>query len=150
MGSEEVGWDGVPLPFASDEVLDMLFPLPPAEPLPVTKAVFKVIPVQKRTYDPKCLTSCPICKSNRVFECQLMPNLINILRTEKTEKLTDEERRKAVEKALKGGDAPDIRGMEWGTCMIFSCAKNCCIDDDGEFEARECWREELVLVQWDK
>jgi pre-rRNA-processing protein TSR4 len=141
---------GVPLAFASDKVLDLLFPIPPTPPLPVTKAAFKVVPVQKRIYDPTPLSPCPLCKSKRVFECQLMPNLINILRSGEIEKkLTDEERRKAVEKALKGGDTPDTRGMGWGTCMIFSCEKDCCIDDDGQFEARECWREELVLVQWD-
>lgn len=139
---------GVPLPFASDMVLDVLFPIPPAPPPPVTKAVFKVIPVQKRMYAPTSLSPCPLCKSKRVFECQLMPNLINILRSGQTEgNLTDEERRKAVEMALKGGDTLDAMG--WGTCMIFSCEKDCCVDDNGEFEARECWREELVLVQWD-
>lgn len=128
----------------------MLFPLPPAEPLPVTKAVFKVVPAQKRTYNPK-LAPCSLCRSKRVFECQLMPNLINVLRTgDVAKKLTDEERRKEVERALKSGGASDVRGMEWGTCMVFSCAKDCCTDDAGEFEARESWREELVLVQWDK
>lgn len=81
-----------------------------------------------------------------------MPNLINILRSGEGDgkKMTDEERRKAVEMALKGGDNADRKGMEWGTCMIFSCEKDCCTDDKGEFEARECWREELVLVQWDE
>lgn len=141
---------GIPLPFASDKVFDVLFPVQPQPPLPVTKAVFKVLPAQKRIYDPTSLPPCPLCKSKRVFECQLMPNLINVLRSGETEtKLTDEERRKAVEKALKGGDAPDIRGMGWGTCMVFACENDCCVDDDGEFEARECWREELVMVQWD-
>jgi pre-rRNA-processing protein TSR4 len=141
---------GVPLPFASDKVFDLLFPTQPQPPLPVTKAAFKVVPAQKRIYDPTSLSPCLLCKSKRVFECQLMPNLINILRSGETEKkLTDEERRKAVEKALKGGDALDARGMGWGTCMIFVCEKDCCVDDDGEFEARECWREELVMVQWD-
>jgi len=32
-----------------------------------------------------------------------------------------------------------------GDVYDFSCEKDCCVDDDGEFEARECWREELVL-----
>ena len=152
----EISWGryelkGVPLPFASDKVFDAIFPVPPAIPLPVTKPDFKVVPAQKRTYDPSSLSACPICKSKRVFECQLMPNLINILRPRETDsnKMTDEERRKAVEIALKGGDNAD-NGMEWGTCMIFSCEKDCCNDDKGEFEAKECWREELVLVQWDE
>ena len=142
---------GDPLPFASDKVFDLLFPVQPQSPLPVTRAAFKVVTIQKRVYNPVSLSPCPLCKSKRVFECQLMPNLINILRSGETEtKLTDEERRKAVENALKGGNAPDTRGMGWGTCMIFSCEKDCCVDDDGEFEARECWREELVIVQWDE
>ena len=142
---------GVPLPFVSDKMFDLLFPALPPESLLVTKAAFEVVSVKKRIYDPKSLLPCPLCKSKRVFECQLMPNLINIVQSSETQKiqLTDEERRRVVEKVLKGGDATDTRGMGWGTCMIFSCEKDCCVDDDGEFEARECWREELVLVQWD-
>lgn len=141
---------GVPLPFASDKIFDLLFPSPPMAPLPITKPDFKVVHAQKRIYDPSCLSPCPSCKCKRVFECQLMPNLISILRLgESDKKLTEEERRNAVQKALKGGDTSEKRGMEWGTCMIFSCEQDCCVDDDGEFEARDCWREELVLVQWD-
>lgn len=138
---------GVPLPFASDKAFDSLFPKPPSLPLPVTKPDFKVVHPQKRVYDSSAIPSCPLCKSTRVFECQLMPNLINILRVtedDKVKKLSDEERRKVVEKALK-----EKVGMEWGTCLIFSCSKDCCISSDGDFEGRECWREEYVLTQWD-
>lgn len=80
-----------------------------------------------------------------------MPNLINVLRLGETEssKLTDEERRKAVETFLKSGDVPDKGGMEWGTCMVFSCENDCCVENDGKSKIKECWREELVLVQWD-
>ena len=81
-----------------------------------------------------------------------MPNLINVLRPaweEKTKKkLTDEERRKEVERALKGTDKSDKRGMDWGTCMIFSCEKDCCVENGKE--AKEAWREEVVYIQWDK
>jgi pre-rRNA-processing protein TSR4 len=141
---------GVPLPFASDKVFDLLFPAPPPVSLPVTKAAFKVVPIQKQMYDPSFLSPCPSCKSKRVFECQLMPNLINILRSgEMEKKLTEKERKQVVERALKGSHTSNVWGMSWGTCMIFSCEKDCCVDDDGAFQARECWREELVLVQWD-
>jgi len=82
-----------------------------------------------------------------------MPNLINVLRctddANSGKQLSDEERRKAVERALKGVAAPDegaARGMEWGTCMVFSCENDCCVDESG-METRECWREEVVLVQ---
>ncbi|KAJ7453954.1 programmed cell death protein 2 [Mycena galericulata] len=140
--------EGTPLPYASDSVLNSLFPMPPAPPLPVTKAAFTVVPPAKRTYDPSSIPLCPVCKSKRVFECQLMPNLINVLRNgdaeEKNKKLTDEERRILVEEELKRGKA---RGMEWGTCLIFSCSKDCSLNDDGT-EVRETWREEVVLIQW--
>jgi len=78
-----------------------------------------------------------------------MPNLINVLRkggNVETSKMTDEERRKMVEKALKSQETDATRGMEWGTCMIFSCEQDCCKDTDGR-EAKECWREELVFIQ---
>lgn len=76
-----------------------------------------------------------------------MPNLINILRgvESNSKKLSDEERRAAVQKTLKGGSE---KGMEWGTCMIFSCENDCRIDAVGK-EEKDVWREELVLVQWD-
>ena len=72
-----------------------------------------------------------------------MPNLINVLRDEdekKNQAMTDEERRKHVQMVLKGAGA---RGMSWGTCLIFSCKDDCC-------ESKEGWKEEVVLVQWDK
>ncbi|KAJ6591843.1 programmed cell death protein 2 [Mycena vulgaris] len=143
--------EGTPLPYASDSVLDSLFPVPPAPPLPVTKPAFTVVPPTKRSYNPASIPPCPVCKSKRVFECQLMPNLVNVLRSgdadDKSKKLTDEERRKLVEQELKHGSSDGRRGMEWGTCLIFSCSKDCALTDGGK-EARESWREEMVLVQW--
>ncbi|KAG2113212.1 programmed cell death protein 2 [Suillus discolor] len=142
---------GIPLPFSSDKVFDRLFPFPPQDPLPVTKAAFKVVPTVRRSYSTTSIPPCPACKAARVFECQLMPNLINVLRAsikdEDTQKLTDEQRMKVVQEVLQKKVSSDKRGMEWGTCMIFSCEKDCCVDDySGD---KECWREELVLVQWD-
>ncbi|KAF5328161.1 hypothetical protein D9619_013450 [Psilocybe cf. subviscida] len=144
--------NGTPLPFASDATFDLLWPAPRADPLPVTKPAFKVVHPQRRLYDPSGVAKCARCGGRRVFECQLMPNLINVLRASEsdgkksTKKMTDEERRAAVERALKGQDK-DARGMEWGTCMVFSCEKDCCVE--GGKEAKEAWREEVVLVQWD-
>ncbi|KAL4072935.1 programmed cell death protein 2 [Scleroderma yunnanense] len=146
---------GTPLPFASDKVFESLFPDPPQDPLPITKAAFKVVPEVKRSYNTSSIPRCPVCKSSRVFECQLMPNLINILRDTAKEKdidvrnLTDEQRIKAVQEALKRSKELDSRCMEWGTCMVFSCEKDCCLSDDGK-GVNECWREECVLVQWDE
>ena len=143
---------GTPLPFASDKVFDQLFPAPPPPNLPVTRPDSMVVPPQKRVYDPASVPKCPRCKSRRVFECQAMPNLINVLKWPGSQPakraLSDEERRKEVEKALKGGTGVEQSGMEWGACMVFSCEKDCCVDDDGK-ETKSCWREEVVLIQWD-
>ena len=101
-------------------------------------------------YDASAVPKCTICNSARVFECQLMPNLINVLRpadASKGKKVTDEERRKDLEKALKGEDKEAKGGMDWGTCMIFSCEKDCCLE--GGKETKEAWREEVVYIQWD-
>jgi pre-rRNA-processing protein TSR4 len=146
--SYELG--GIPLPFSSDNVFDSLFPSQPTPALPVTKPAFTVVHTPKRTYAPS-IAACQSCGAKRVFECQLMPNLINVLRVPdkvETGKMADGERRKMVEKVLKSreSDGEGARGMDWGTCMVFSCEKDCCRDLDGK-EAEECWREEVVSIQ---
>jgi len=140
--------NGTPLPFSSDEVFERLFPAPSTPVHPVTTAASTVVEMPKRTYVPETIARCPSCRSKRVFECQLMPNLINVLRRKgeaDARKMTDEERRKEVERALKGGGA-DVEPMDWGTCLVFSCEKDCCVDENGA-GARECWMEEIVLIQ---
>ena len=73
-------------------------------------------------------------------------------------------RKEEVERLLKRqGD--DKRGMEWGTCMVFSCAKDCYNYDYAANvnaksgpspsqaltpEKKDLWTEELVLVQWEE
>ena len=136
---------GTPLPFASDKTFDLLWPMPRQEPLPVTKAAFKVVPAVRRVYDASSVPRCSACGSERVFECQLTPNLINELRpswADESQKLTDRERREAVKRALVGDNKELKRGLEWGTCLVYSCEKDCS-ENDG------CWREEVVYVQWD-
>lgn len=62
-----------------------------------------------------------------------------------------EARKKEVESLLKTGGGK--RGMEWGTCMVFSCAQDCCLEEGAgkeAKEAKEAWVEELVLVQWEE
>lgn len=134
--------NGTPLPFSFDKTFELLFP----------KADSKVVNISKRNYDPSKIAPCPFCHSKRIFECQIMPNLINVLRDDHMNDLgglNDEARRQAVQKALKGeGDMTEKRGMEWGTCMVFSCEKDCRIDDKGA-EMHDVWREEVVLIQGD-
>jgi pre-rRNA-processing protein TSR4 len=143
--------DGVPLPFASDEVFESMFPAPTTVPLPVTKPDFKVVITPKRVYTPASIPPCSICNSTRVFECQLMPNLINVLSSSDSNHtaMTDEERRHEVARELRTSNKSENTGMEWGTCIIFSCQNDCCINEEGKGEGKECWREEVVLIQWD-
>lgn len=143
---------GAPLPYAGDKVFDQLFPVPSSPYVAVTKGAFAAGNA-KRTYNTASIPPCPVCKGKRVFECQLMPNLINVLESPGMDKAaplksqTDEERRKEIEQALTGKGALDARGMQWGTCLIFSCEQDCCLEEDAKSKTN--WREEVVLVQWD-
>jgi pre-rRNA-processing protein TSR4 len=136
---------GTPLAFTGDKVFDWLFPRPEATTVPVSKAESKVTAGVKRTLDGSRIPACPVCKSRRVFECQLMPNLINVLRMETDgdhlQKLSDDERRKMIERELKSKSS---EGLEWGTCMVFSCEKDC------GGEGGDMWQEEHVLIQGDE
>lgn len=90
-----------------------------------------------------------------------MPNLIQVLqnkctssavdgKSENWEEKSEEERKKELERILKDAKSGDGRGMEWGTALIFSCEKDCCVDEDGKERAKDWWAEELVLVQWEE
>jgi pre-rRNA-processing protein TSR4 len=81
-----------------------------------------------------------------------MPNLINLLREKEPEKvkaLTDEVRTKAVEAALKKEKTNKEKGMDWGTCLVFSCGKDCRVEVGSREELKDVWREEIVLIQAD-
>jgi len=145
---------GIPMPFASDDLYKQLFPLSPegSASTTVTRAAFNVqYPPPGRGYNAASIPSCPHCGSRRVFEYQLMPNLINLLGRDSTTRkdvtTTDEQRMVAIQRLLKGD--PDRRGMEWGTVLVFSCEKDCC-PGPGNKEKQGAWAEETVLVHWEK
>ncbi|KAG8959735.1 hypothetical protein FRC03_007552 [Tulasnella sp. 419] len=166
---------GAPLPFQStDGVYKKLFPsrLPTMTTTGgrvgsvVTKGAFAVAtseePTGKHVYDPSSIPSCPYCKGPRVFECQLMPNMISVLKRPsdgKQKKQSEVERRNELARVLlkqdTGGNkesgettASQQLGMEWGTCFVFSCLNDCALED-GSKEVKSCWREEIVMVQWE-
>jgi pre-rRNA-processing protein TSR4 len=121
-----------PLPYQTDAVFQRLFPT--SQP-----------GAAKRVFSASSVPKCSRCGSDRVFECQLMPNLINVLgsasgkgSTQPSKTISDQERRTAVERELK-----ERSGMEWGTAMVFSCAADCCPD------GKEHLAEEEVLIQWE-
>lgn len=144
---------GTPLPYHTDAIYERLFPHPPPNQAPTAPKA-----TGERMYDPRSIPPCPICSQPRVFECQLMPNAINALKSGNEPKLSavpdDAERRKALAKILakqpSGGASDEKTGMEWGTCMVFSCRDDCRIEDGTTRKKLvECWREEFVLVQWE-
>jgi pre-rRNA-processing protein TSR4 len=103
----------------------------------------------RRTFTTAAVPRCTVCGAERVFECQLMPNLINVTRAAASagperKPPTDEERRQEVRAVLAGEG--ERSGMGWGTCMVFSCEKDC-RGKDGT--AKEIWTEESVFVQWE-
>ena len=92
-----------------------------------------------------------------------MPHLISVLQssspsgadlspkqTGKTEEVGGNGNEKEKEGPTAKEQALERMGMEWGTVLVFTCRDNCCagrVDDPG---AKECWQEELVLVQWEE
>ncbi|KAF9511263.1 hypothetical protein BS47DRAFT_1373118 [Hydnum rufescens UP504] len=167
---------GIPLPFSAESTYKRLFPLahtlPPIPGTPIvvtgTSSLSHTLTTSaaneistKRSYDPSILPQCEACGSPRVFECQIMPNLINVFHSSSSKNLakakksqTDEERRAEVARVLQGGGVGKKGDMEWGTCLVFSCLADCCREKVGEGkiewkEVKAGWKEEFVLVQWD-
>ncbi|KAI9511530.1 programmed cell death protein 2 [Russula earlei] len=144
---------GIPIPFASDDLYKQLFPfLPEKSGLTTitTAALNAQHPPPKRGYDAGTIPSCSHCGSRRIFEYQLMPNLINLLGKDSSTggeaiATTDEQRKESVKQLLNGG--PNVRGMEWGTILVFCCEKDCY--PGGDKEKQGTWAEEVVLVHWD-
>src|SRR5712672_2475672 len=140
---------GIPMPFASDDLYRQLFLLSSEKSglTNVTGAAFDVQQqLPRRGYSATSVPFCSHCSSRRVFECQLMPNLINILGGSSSagggdSTTTDEQRKETLRQLLKGD--PDGRGMEWGTVLVFSCEKDCCQGPIVK-EKQGTWTEEVV------
>lgn len=143
--TRRVGWEGeqcvryelagTPLLFSSDSIFSALFPVSSS--------------TQKRQYVSHLPTAlvppCESCNAERVFECQMMPNVNNILRKKQA---SDEEQNSSVSSEERVKQLKDTTGMGWGTCLVFSCPKDCCVEAGKE--AKECWKEEIVLIQQDE
>lgn len=91
-------------------------------------------------------SSCPYCHGPRVFEFQLMPNVLSILPT--TEYATQEE--VTVKGKAKNIDTKTVLdswnvGMEFGTILVFVCQKDC---HPGELEDVR-YIEEAIVVQYE-
>ncbi|KAF1806252.1 programmed cell death protein 2 [Mucor lusitanicus] len=103
-----------------------------------------------RPQDQQLITSpCKYCKGPRVFEFQLMPNVLSILPT--TEFATkDLGAAKPIDAKVKNVDAKTVLdswnvGMEFGTILVFVCQKDC---HQGSIEDVS-YMEETALVQYE-
>lgn len=129
---------GVPLPYSSRSPLyKRLFPGAPTTKTPDEEEE----PDFAQFFNTSSIPPCAQCGGKRVFELQLVPSLISVLRPEtitttgepapqRSAKQTEEERRKELAllaKGLKGenGEKADIGEMEWGNVMVFGCERDC-------------------------
>ncbi|BEJ12031.1 hypothetical protein CspHIS471_0204910 [Cutaneotrichosporon sp. HIS471] len=128
-------FNAVPLPYSSSSPLfKKLFPgaptrAPSSEEEEVNLAEY---------FTTKSVPACSRCGAARVFELQLVPQLINVLRPTslsttgkaeagKDKAQTEEERRAEILRLAKGearGDG-EAGEMEWGTVMVFGCEGDC-------------------------
>ncbi|CAO3633357.1 unnamed protein product [Mucor hiemalis] len=91
---------------------------------------------------------CPHCQGPRVFEFQLMPNILSILPT--TEYATKNSNAGEISGKAKNIDAKTVLdswnvGMEFGTILVFVCQKDC---HPGQMEDVS-YVEEAIIVQYE-
>lgn len=128
-------FDAVPLPYSSSSPLfKKLFPGAPTR-APSSEEDEVVL---GDYYTTKAVPPCSQCGSERVFELQLVPQLINTLRpsalsttgevpTSSSKEQTEAERRAEIQRLAKGEARGDDNAaeMEWGTIMTFGCKGDC-------------------------
>lgn len=131
-GSSQVlryDFDAVPLPYSStSQLFKKLFPKAPTRNASSEEDEANLA----QFYDASWVPKCPTCKSERVFEAQLVPQLINILRPSALSttgeapvvntKLSEADRRAELARLAKGDGEGE---MEWGTIMVFACRNDC-------------------------
>lgn len=90
---------------------------------------------------------CPRCSGPRAFEFQLMPMILSLLPTEQlVPKKPDHQSNKGK------GAATDLSsfleryaaGMDWGTVLVYSCARDC---EESTDSSDISYSEEFVAVQ---
>ncbi|KAJ1981991.1 hypothetical protein H4R35_000488 [Dimargaris xerosporica] len=102
-------------------------------------------------YSTHRIPKCQYCGEPRIFECQLMPNLLLLLQTERHAAIalqsfvtiTTMSNSKSRQVRAKGlPSALATKGMEWGTVLIFSCRADC-----HPVQAKDAFFQECALVQ---
>ncbi|CAG8586430.1 4546_t:CDS:2 [Ambispora leptoticha] len=101
---------------------------------------------QPLLYNQNYLTRIPPCKNcgkDRVFEFQLMPNILYALSTSHYAKVQGDDHNNIYQFDL---------GMEWGTVMIFTCMNDCnnhANDVNENNNTKTSYYEEYVFVQYE-
>ncbi|TKY89279.1 hypothetical protein EX895_001810 [Sporisorium graminicola] len=177
---------GEPIAFhAKGKIYDLLWPkdakVKAGERVTVTKSQFKSgahASAGERSFSARAVPPCPHCGSERVFEAQLMPNLINLLKADQIQTADgsldtdahinttstaaqDEEakRKAAIEQAL-GRRLPTTATATAGAEAAFDARSGlvwstafvfvCSKDCCGPTsEGQECWQEEVILAQFE-
>ncbi|KAI9597264.1 programmed cell death protein 2 [Syncephalis fuscata] len=88
---------------------------------------------------------CPVCGAPRIFELQLMPNLLSALATSTYRQSNRNDQHS------DNADPLDM-GMEWGTIFVLTCEQDCfsrdsAIEDSAIEDGAVRFHEELVLLQ---
>ncbi|ORX82826.1 hypothetical protein BCR32DRAFT_292385 [Anaeromyces robustus] len=116
--------------------------------------------ISKKYSNPKNIPRCEKCGALRTFEFQLMPNILSVLPTEKF--LNKRKPHKNIHKIkdINKISRSDLinqfdTGMEWGTVLVFTCSKDCDMDEikkknSNEGEEKEddgMWREDVSYYE---
>lgn len=108
-------------------------------------------PLLMTSQGPGSIPPCSACGGKRVFELQLMPALVSLLRIEGRDKrMTSCDNQAMNEKSTKGGGQDDAdlyrnwssESIEFGTVFVYTCSQGCWSED-------EQYREEYVVVYSD-
>ncbi|KAJ1655253.1 hypothetical protein IWQ61_004969 [Dispira simplex] len=99
-------------------------------------------------YTTSGIPPCQYCGATRVFECQLMPNALLTLETERHAHRSKSSNHPATPSSASKPLPPDLatHGMEWGTVMIFSCPRDCHPTTNRD-PTQEAYFQECIVVQ---
>lgn len=98
--------------------------------------------------DRRDIPSCEHCHSPRVFEFQIMPQLLHYLSVDKSTEVN--KFRCAYTADDKGAPSPNLKDlfvnsnnedMDWGSVDVYTCAKSCTPPDDTPYVSEFCWRQ---------
>ncbi len=74
----------------------------------------------EKTMEAQNVPQCPYCKGPRVFEFQIMPQLLNYV-----------------------GDDSVLGDLDWGTLAVYTCEQNCGGDDGPAYKKEFVWQQDF-------